>query len=240
MALETRSFYDSYWRARDCERTEARSRERAALALDLLGRVEAGQPRPGKRLLELGCGPGWALEKFRAAGFEVEGVDASEVAVEAAAKRGLAVKLWDLERDPLDALAGGAAGGYDVVVALEVLEHLSDPLGLLSGVRALLRRGAIVVVSLPNEVHLLARLKVLCGRLPFGGHADPHLRHFDRRRARLLFEAAGYEAIAERAASIVPPRRSLLRRLAAPAVRLVPGAFSIATVYLLGETRHDG
>jgi hypothetical protein len=109
-----------------------------------------------------------------------------------------------------------------------------DPLGVLAWLRGALRPGALLVVSLPNEVHLLARGSLLAGRLPFGGHADPHLRHFDRRRARELFAAAGFAVLAERPVSVAPPRLALARRLLAPATRLIPGAFAIASVYLLG------
>jgi hypothetical protein len=59
------------------------------------------------------------------------------------------------------------------------------------------------------------------------------VRHFDRHQARGLFEAAGLRVLAERPVSIVPPRRGRLRAVLKPAVRAFPGAFSMATVYLL-------
>lgn len=60
------SYYDDYWRKRDLERG------RAAIGLQLLGEKRG-------LLLEVGCGPGWALERFREAGFNVKGLDASAV-----------------------------------------------------------------------------------------------------------------------------------------------------------------
>jgi hypothetical protein len=89
------------------------------------------------------------------------------------------------------------------------------------------------VVSLPNEIHLLARLSVAAGRLPFGGHEDPHLRHFDRRGARALIRAAGFRVIGEAPVSVAPPRWGPFARLFAPAARILPGAFALSTVYLL-------
>ncbi|HVR72950.1 MAG TPA: class I SAM-dependent methyltransferase [Planctomycetota bacterium] len=224
--------YDVYWRTRDRERSGARSVERASGALLLL---ERGGVRRG-RLLDAGCGPGWALERFRGAGFDATGIDASQVAVREAKSRGLDARVADLERPPREALGDA---GFDVVVLLEVLEHLLDPLGVLRRLGEVLEPGGRLVVSLPNEIALPARLSILFGRLPFGGHEDPHVRHFDRGAARRLFDAAGCEVLAELPVSVVPPRAKLLRPFFRPLVRLFPGAFAIATLYLLGVRDKD-
>ena len=233
MATETRQYYDAYWGGRQRERTAARSRERALATLALLDLSHGNSTERARgRLLDIGCGPGWALELFDAAGYAVAGVDASTVACEAARERGFSVREVDLETD--DSLTFSVDGEPpDFLVALEVLEHLKDPLSLL---RRLLRRvsdGGGLVVSLPNEIHLLARLKMVCGRLPFGGHADPHIRHFDRANALALFDAAEARVVASRAIPLLPPRWSLLRRVLQPLAHWLPGLFSIASVFLL-------
>lgn len=234
MALDAKSFYDRYWEVRERPRTEARSRELASAALDLL---ERDCVRPG-RLLDAGCGPGWTLEAFRAAGFEAIGVDASSRAVDEARSRGLDARSLDIESQPASSVLGIDAI-FDVVVMLEVLEHLVDPLGALAKALNLLAPAGRIVASLPNEIALPARLRVLCGRLPFGGHDDPHVRHFDASHARRLFDAAGLRVHLERPISVVPPHRGLLRLLARPALALFPGALSLATVYLLARGK-DG
>src|SRR6266511_3599483 len=60
---------DRFWAAEDPLRAEARSRQRADLALHLLKRASIS----GGRLLDVGCGPGWALARLREAGFAGEG-----------------------------------------------------------------------------------------------------------------------------------------------------------------------
>ncbi|MBI4604058.1 MAG: methyltransferase domain-containing protein [Planctomycetes bacterium] len=235
MALDARAACDRYWAERMTGPRAARSRERALAAVGLLRGAGVGSGR----LLDAGCGPGWALEAFRAAGFDALGIDASAAAVREARSRGLEALVADLERDPLEGLPG-AAGGFDAVVALEVLEHLTDPLAALRRLAALARPGGGIAVSLPNELALPARLKVLLGRLPFGGHDDPHLRHFDRPRARALFRDAGLEVRAERVLSVVPPRWPVARALARPAAAALPGLFSIAAVYLLAPCGEGG
>lgn len=121
---------------------------------------------------------------------------------------------------------------FDGAVVLEVLEHVVDPALVLQNVFACVKPGGPVVVSLPNEIHLAARLPVLVGRLPFGGHAD-HVRHFDRRRARRFLDAVGARVVRQPPVSLLPPRWRVLRTITAPAVRAFPGAFAIATLYLV-------
>src|SRR5688572_8851679 len=107
---------DRFFRDVDHARAAARSRVRAELGLRLLERAS----HPRGRILEVGCGAGWAMERFRAAGFEVQGVDASPAAVEMARARGFLAEVSDIE-------AGVLPSGFTVVAALEVLEHLRDP-----------------------------------------------------------------------------------------------------------------
>jgi 2-polyprenyl-3-methyl-5-hydroxy-6-metoxy-1,4-benzoquinol methylase len=233
LTTEAGPFYDRYWGARETPRAEARSRERAGIAARLL----AAHGLAAGRVLDVGCGPGWSLEVLRQAGYTLLGVDVAEAAVAAARARGFEVRRVDLEAAAAGEVLPGGEPACDAAVALEVLEHLSDPAAALEKVFACVKPGGPVVVSLPNEVHLIARLAMLAGRLPFGGHEDPHLRHFDRRRARELFAAAGARVVKEQAVSVVPPRWAPVRAAAAPAVWLLPGAFAIATVYLLVRER---
>jgi SAM-dependent methyltransferase len=220
--------YDRYWEARDEERARARSLARAELALELLERDGRHVPRGGRapRLLDAGCGPGWALAAFRARGFDARGLELSALAAEAARRRGLEVEVWDIESRP-------PSGAYEVVTALEVLEHLAEPLPALLRLKAALAPGGRLVVSLPNELHLLRRLAILAGRAPFGGHDDPHLRWFNEALARRLFAAAGLCVLALRSDPLAPPRRPLLRRLLCPLARLSPGLFALSHVFLL-------
>ncbi len=235
--LQRKNFYDQYWETRDRDRTPERSRERARETVKLLGHPA------GRRLLEVGCGPGWGLETFKTAGFRVSGVDVSEVAVEEARRRGVEARRVDIEAESLENVGFQESttpeDPPEVVVALEVLEHLVDPVGALGKMIAVLAPGGTLVVSLPNEIALPARLQVLCGRLPFGGHQDPHVRHFDRPRSREMFRAARLAIVAEVSISLLPPRWTLARPLVAPLVRWVPGLFSLATIYRL-ESRAGG
>jgi 2-polyprenyl-3-methyl-5-hydroxy-6-metoxy-1,4-benzoquinol methylase len=225
-------FYDDYWKRQDLSRLLARSEVRATLALELLGANMPILPKKGfrPRLLEIGCGPGYSLARFDARGYEASGVDISPVAVEMARGQGLRAELRDITKTSL-------SGEYEVLVALEVLEHLADPLNILMKMKEVLSVGGCLVVSLPNEFHLVRRASMIFGKVTFGGYDDPHVRYFDDRLAKRLFHAAGLEIVDRRFDVLVPPRHRVARKLLQPLLHLAPGLFAISNVYLLVPSR---
>ena len=233
MPPDAEPYSDRYWQIRDNSYTAARSRERAAITLRLLG-----EPC-GRRLFEFGCGPGWSLDMFRNAGCEVRGGDVSSVAVDEARRLGLDVERLDMERDLTEELLR-AGEAPEVIVALEVLEHLLDPEFALRRMSDMLADSGLLVVSLPNEISLPARLKILFGRLPFGGHADPHVRHFDLRSSRELFRSASLSIVDSVSVHLLPPRCGIARTLLSSLPSCFPGLFSLATVYLLRREEASG
>jgi SAM-dependent methyltransferase len=141
------------------------------------------------RALDLGCGSGRMAAELAAAGFQVDGIDVEERAVAIGrrimGRRGLAVRLY--AGDVYDPQQPVAAGGYDVVVCTEVLEHVGPWRELLARGGELLRPGGTLIVSVPRDPRQFSALDSYAG----------HLRRF--RDAELLSELqAGYEQITVR------------------------------------------
>jgi SAM-dependent methyltransferase len=141
------------------------------------------------RALDLGCGSGRMAADMAAVGFDVDGIDVEQRAVAIGqrimSRRGLAVRLY--AGDVYDPLQPVAAGGYDLVVCTEVLEHVGPWRELLARGGELLRPGGILIVSVPRDPGQFSVLDSYAG----------HLRRF--RDHELLAELrSGYEQITVR------------------------------------------
>jgi SAM-dependent methyltransferase len=101
--------------------------------------LELLQPRPGERILDLGCGDGVLTEKLAATGAQVLGVDSSADMVAAARQRGLDAQMMDATNLTFDQ-------EFDAVFSNAVLHWIKhDPdAAITSAYRALRRPGRFV------------------------------------------------------------------------------------------------
>jgi 2-polyprenyl-3-methyl-5-hydroxy-6-metoxy-1,4-benzoquinol methylase len=159
--------------------------------------VEVVQRLQPRTVLEVGCGEGYVLQALVRAGVraELHGVDLDATAVgEARARLGRHATVEVADARTLAAGDGPAAGArFDLVLMLEVLEHLPDPAGMLPVLEAL--ADPHVLVSVPQEPWFSA-LNVLRGRhlRGFGNHPE-HLQRFSK-HAFVEFVARRFEIVA--------------------------------------------
>ena len=100
---------------------------------------------PGQiRLLDVGCSSGAFLNTAVSLGFPAEGIEPAPKAAAAALASGLNVRQGFLQDGEY------AAGQFDAVTLLEVIEHLSQPLELLQEVHRILRPGGILLIGTGN------------------------------------------------------------------------------------------
>lgn len=117
-----------------------------------LGRDPKG-PRPlsGLRLLDIGCGGGLLAEPMTRLGAEVVGVDAAarNIAVASlhAEQMGLAI---DYRHDSAEALAERGES-FDVILNMEVVEHVADLPGFIAACARMLRPGGTMFVATLNR-----------------------------------------------------------------------------------------
>lgn len=143
------------------------------------------------RVLDIGCGPGAFAEQLTAKGCQVTGVDQYPPAAPGAFHRFV---RWD-ESEPLPDLD---LSRYDVVLLLDVLEHLRNPEALLDRLRSLARdpvRRPTLLVTSGNVAFLVVRLQALLGNFNYGkrGILDlTHTRLYTFGSLRKLFEQCGY------------------------------------------------
>jgi trans-aconitate methyltransferase len=103
--------------------------------------VDLLAPRPGERILDLGCGDGALTEKLVALGCVVVGVDASASQIEAARRRGLTAHVTDGE-------ALRYEGEFDAVFSNAALHWMKRADHVIAGVRSALRPGGRFVAEL--------------------------------------------------------------------------------------------
>ena len=137
-----------------------------------------GLPLDGLSLLDVGCGGGLIAEPMRRLGAAVTAIDASERNIKTAmthAREGsLAI---DYRTTTVEDLVAAGAGPFDIVLNLEVVEHVADPAVFLRHSAALVRPGGLMIVATINRtLKALALAKIgaeyVLGWLPRGTH-DP-------------------------------------------------------------------
>ncbi len=109
----------------------------------------AGAEPPG-RALDLGAGQGALSQALKLRGFEVTAADINPGQFRAA---GVTFARLDLN-EPLPF----PDAGFDLVVAVEVLEHLESPRAFLREIHRVLRPGGLAVLSTPNITSLPSRV----------------------------------------------------------------------------------
>ncbi|MEY4707839.1 MAG: hypothetical protein RJB58_1562 [Pseudomonadota bacterium] len=133
------------------------------------------RPFEGLSLLDIGCGGGLLSEPMARLGFAVTGADASErnigTAKAHAAQSGLGI---DYRATTAEALAAEDCG-FDVVLNMEVVEHVADVGAYLAACTALVKPGGITFVATMNKtLKSLALAKIgaeyILGWLPRGTH----------------------------------------------------------------------
>lgn len=143
-------------------------------AIDSHWRVDSRviKPLSGKRALDVGCGAGLLCEPLARLGAQVTGVDAAEENVNAArdhaAGSGLPIEYrWG------DVAQFGLAG-YDLVTAMEVIEHVADKAAFVAALAAAMKPDGLMVLSTPNRTPqsrlLLVEGAERLGTVPRGTH----------------------------------------------------------------------
>jgi len=130
------------------------------------------------QILDIGCGGGATMGSLRRYG-NVRGIDTSEEAVEYNRERGREVSLAAVESIPF------ADNSFDLVLALDVIEHVPDDLQALRELFRTLRSGGSLLVTVPALRILWSAHDVSHG----------HYRRYTLGELRGRLETAGFEVV---------------------------------------------
>ncbi|MBF0285691.1 MAG: class I SAM-dependent methyltransferase [Magnetococcales bacterium] len=179
------------------ERTRPQRLLQAAKTLETL--------RPWKtsgRLLDIGAGSGILVEAAVQAGYQAEGIDPSAWLCQQAARRGWRVHAGVLPHPEV-------VGPFDVVVLMDVLEHVADPLALLDQAAALLPPGGVGLILTPDVRSLAARLL----GFRWWHYRLAHVGYFSRANLALALGRAGLEPLLWRRPGWYFPADYLFKRV---------------------------
>ena len=192
----------------------------------ILREVERRVRPGGRRLLDVGAHAGRFLHLAREAGWDAEGIELNpHTAAYAASRTGLPVHQMNAQ-----ALAGRGLR-YDAVVLTDVLEHIPEPVTLLTTLASMTNRGGAIAVKVPCGPSQVIKERVLAAvsshRVTLADNLV-HVNHFSPRSLGLALARSGFSASVQTAApELLPAPPASLRRLASNALRL--------TTYALGR-----
>jgi len=137
----------------------------------------------GGRLLEVGCGYGFFLDEARPYFAYREGTEFSRTGVDRSSAFADKVHLGGLAALP-------PAARYDCIVALQVIEHVYDPVPFVRRLRDHLADGGLLLLSTPNMGSLWRKL--FGSRWP-SFKIPEHVAFYDSTTLPRLFRGAGFE-----------------------------------------------
>lgn len=143
-----------------------------------LSLADAGRrPLAGLALVDVGCGGGLIAEPMARLGASVTGLDAAgESLAVARLHAGQSELSIDYREGTAEALAAERPGGFDCVLALEIVEHVADVTAFVEACAALARPGGAVIFSTINRTRAAHALAIVAAErvlrwVPEGSHA---------------------------------------------------------------------
>ena len=129
------------------------------------------KPLEGKSALDVGCGAGLLAEPLARLGAKVTAVDAAPELINAARAH---AEGQGLEIDYRAGAVEQIEGQFDLITAMEVIEHVADPASFLGAIAARLAPDGLLILSTPNKTALSKLLMVgaaeALGAMPKGTH----------------------------------------------------------------------
>ncbi len=141
------------------------------------------------QLLDIGCGYGFFLQEMKSRGWNVKGMELSREGREYAQdKFGIKVFSGALEEIAF------AEGTFDVITFIYVIEHMPDPVGLLTEVKRILKPNGLVFLRWPHSTPIVKLLGPVAQKLDVY-HTPYHLYDFSPKTIKAMLLLSGFQNI---------------------------------------------
>lgn len=170
-----------------------------------LNMIRAYLPMENARVLDIGCGIGTYVEKFRALSAHAFGVDVDRERV----TRGRKDKNLDTLAESVSEALPFASEAFDGVLLHEVIEHVDNDRQTIGEAHRVTKPGGVVIVFAPNRLYPFEThgayfgRRYVFGNIPFVGYLPdrwrskfaPHVRAYRTRDIRALFDGLSGEIL---------------------------------------------
>jgi len=143
--------------------------------------LEKINDKKGLRVLDIGCADGSFSKYLKDLGFEVYGVDISKEAIDNAKRLGINAMIHDVSKK-----FSFEDGFFDIVVMMEVIEHVYDTDFLLDEINRITKKDGILIITTPNLGSFENRIRLLIGKYPrlveyrLGKNCSGHIRNYTK------------------------------------------------------------
>ena len=160
--------------------------------------ILSSMQRKDLKILDIACNDGELSEVYSKYG-EVVGIDISKKALKKCKQRGIKCFCARIEEMPKKYL-----DHFDMVIAGDIIEHVFDTDIFLASVKAVLKKGGILLLTTPNLVSLPRRAMALLGinpfiefslSLPFKEYNVGHIRYYTKANLEQQLKTQGFKKI---------------------------------------------
>ena len=144
-------------------------------------------------VLDIGCGRGLLLQLLKSRGWECHGTELSEpLALRMRENHGIDVRACSIQD------CNFADKMFDAVSIYHVLEHISDPKGVLQEVRRIIKNDGMLIIGVPN---IASFQSVISGPKWFHLDIPRHVAHFSPGTLKQMVEECGFEIVSAKSFS---------------------------------------
>ncbi|MEM3127027.1 MAG: class I SAM-dependent methyltransferase [Candidatus Woesearchaeota archaeon] len=138
------------------------------------------------KLLDIGCSIGTFLETAKEENFEGQGIDINKQAISVAQKKGLNVKVANIEKNKI------SGAPFDIIVMNDLIEHVTDPVKTMKIANRLLKKKGIIFLVTPNAGSTMGKLT---RKRWIHYKPDEHLSYFTPKTMSILLRKSGFSPL---------------------------------------------
>lgn len=155
---------------------------------DKLETIERVIKKKNKKILDIGCGPGFFLQRAKEKGWNVLGIEPSSKAVKYAKDKGISIIESTFESFLLT-----NKEKFDVIHSKFFLEHVPNPKNICNECYALLNPNGIICFEVPNDFNILQKIVIdKLNKKPYWIVSPQHINYFSITSLQNLLKKTGF------------------------------------------------